>query len=313
MKNLMTVILSLSYTTSAFADVVWAKTKFWQTPYYSVVKAESLPSTVEVVEKCRTFHKLTHDEAGRVTLDNASIMDSLRRIPLDSNLMRVRGFQADIPTSLPLNGWVMKDYERAELNKLIVEKVKKDFLPGYTQRVEDLQIYHDAFTPFKIKFFNGSYSKISQDLGLSLDPILLVKKSDGLYLRVTSLDLACDIIKKQIHLSATTAGFVHIYHEEMPKLLQFYDVVEKNYSEAVKKSKSYRSRAAIFGLKMGNHLSKLNGNDQELTETHITNLMDFLFVDNNFKLSPVWELAFGEYVLSMSPGTQLPKITVEIQ
>jgi hypothetical protein len=212
-----------------------------------------------------------------------------------------------------VNGNILGEIQKNELFKIADQEALKTVLPGYTQRNHEVRLDYFSQALIFVNPGKGSLTEISSSLGLSHKPIQLLRKSNGIFLKVLGLDTACDLALKRSTLSIQLEAAVKILFDEQIKLTNFYSFVEKAYAESERKAKSYRSRAAILGVKLGNHLAQDRTKSQDFIEDQIESLMEFLFVDNNFKLSSAWKIQGQDRFLSLDGTSQPVKMKIEIE
>lgn len=312
MKNikLFPVVLALT-TSAAAADVAWVKTQFWQSPYYTTTQAQISSPSADLLKSCRWLKGLAYNERGKTRITTKKDMEFIRKMPV-SNSMEAE-FSAEILTTLPINGDILSETHKQELFKVADQASEKTILPFYTQRNQEVRLDYFSESNIIVSPTEKSYSALSYSLGLNPLPMKLLRRGNGIYLKVLGLDTACDLVYGLAQVTVQIDAQIKILFEEQLKIGTFYTFVENAYSEAESKAKSYRSRAAIFGAKLGNQLAQDKSKSEEVIENQIESLMDFLFVDNNFSYSSAWKIQGQKRFLTLDGTSQPVKIKIEIR
>lgn len=128
--------------------------------------------------------------------------------------------------------------------------------------------------------------------GLPFASIRLEKEGSEYFLNVMGRDLACDLNAGQVQLLISSPVLVRPSPKDQEDLGQFYFELRERISPIIESTTTLRKKAARIGYHTSEVLERYGFIQTEIQEKYVGNLMDFLFTDDELKLSKTWNSKF---------------------
>ncbi len=296
------------YAASAQVSVSWVQTPFWQTAFHADQVLNLQAGPPELNEECKDFERYVWNANGTVAITDAVDYQSFNQMPLPSDMVNTK-FMVEFKLNLPLNN-VLSESD-ADLKPELDAKSKSDLLPDFTQSPGQLLLKPESLRSTSIRPQRQikSLLAVADKLAIQNPAPVFVEHVDGIYLKVSNKDLACDLLTKRASLSLKAKGEVKITLQNQLNLQKHYAEVERISLETLKQFKNPRQRAALLGYRLGGQFSQ--SFSREKAETVLLQTMDLLFDWENLEPSPVWNNAFDKKALNIS-GTS-PQVDLNLQ
>jgi hypothetical protein len=274
---LKTTLVSALLINSALASPSWVTTAFWKAPQVSDMVLKIHASQPELNSACEVYGDFVASFEAQGNWPGLSKkVDRIRKTLLPGSAINVVDFEASFSLMTPLQ-------ETLDLTNSVNIDQDKEPLPFFNHLKSTTTVSFEEIKSFKIEYVEGKHSltKFSRELGLSDSEITGTEDQSGnTILKVSGRDVACDLLKGNITLSAAAPSFVRLGQLEMNELEDFYhQKLTPELNRILLSLESVTVKSARLGFQMGRIIDEeINPKDLVMTENQIKNLFDTLFV-----------------------------------
>jgi len=295
MKALFILISMLPF--SAYTQVPTTaqevvETPFWQAP---AVKKLHLPlrsqNTLELENACKNFkiemNQLKDEGFSRF---NQKYIERLRKKPLY--------FDSEHTTFEESFAIDSGEEFAVELKENVISSNK--LLPYYKNKRSTQRLISSGTEHFNLDAAADSMTKIVELFNLDIEtPTIESTQNEGLVLKITTLDLACDLLDSKVQLTSELSSEVRLTKDRIKDIESFYQFnLLQKFSEIMKKKVSVNQKALLLGYRLSeSYQNEIGENDREILETGFLELMNLIVDPETLKPSQYLYIADGRYFL----------------
>ena len=310
MKKITLISVILFSALSCFARMGLVQTNFWQSPYPTDYKMVVESLSKELAESCKQLDKVAWDAEGISQVWKADQMARLRKAALPNQ--NEETFQTDFKITNTHGFNLLSPAQAKELSDLVAVAASVDAISNFSQVPSEVFLKDSVFSNLNFSFKPKSLTQVSESFGLEPIPISLFQNEEGLYLRIFSKDVACDLIFYRLVVSTKSSAVVKISLKQQIQLSDFYAKVESISKLVIAARRNPISRAALLGFRLGGLLSTKAQNQPLKAEAEMVAIMDKYFDVEKMELNSRWTESNGEKFLSVTGQSSAIAVQINI-
>lgn len=298
LKNVSVVLLITLSSSFGFAKTTWVKSLFWEAPQATEINVQVKSVDAQLLDDCKNLKKTIFAADGTLNFDRPERVDDIRKYPFEDSM------DNDFSTTFIFQDSIQQIVDVAGSSEALT-KTHESYLPYAVQTKAETAA--ESLTAFKVSALPGSFSDVTQKLGLKTLPIVSVLYKGQQALKISGRDLACDLLQGKATIEAKASSTVKIPIDNQIQLMNYYKEIEAKVLQVRNLPDSDTIKAARLGFRLGQFFTT-----DKPAERFIAGVMGVLFQKNSFELSSAWTSFNGEPSIQVIGAVKGEPMTVQI-